>query len=512
MDRFDYVIVGAGTAGCVLAARLSEDPSAQVALLEAGPSEGPESMGDPTAAFTLWGTNVDWGYSTATQHAAGGAMHPYPLGKVLGGSSSINAMLHLRGSRASYDAWERVGASGWNYEALLPFLQRSESAEGRDPSVRGTDGPMTIAAAPAPGPLLQAWHQAALEAGHRQSEDGNGERPDGVARCDMNVVQGRRQSAADAYLRPVLDRPNLTVISRAPAKRLLLRGTRCYGVEYISDTQTKAIEADNEVLLTAGAIGSPHLLMLSGIGNPTDLREAAIPLVLDLPGVGQNLHDHVIGAVVYQSKRPPQEGAPFEHLPYVRARSSEESDLDIQLVLNPSPWAAHWSHTDLIGYSIMFALMAPASRGAVRLAASNPAGPPVIDPGFFADERDLDRMVHGLRLAREIGESNALSLWRARELNPGTLISDDDGLRDFVRRSASTYFHPVGTCRMGVDDLAVVDNALRVHGIDGLRIADASVMPTIVTANTNATVLAIAERAAVIVRGDIPRIADPCAR
>ncbi|OBH13583.1 hypothetical protein A5695_13670 [Mycobacterium sp. E1747] len=499
MDRFDYVIVGGGTAGCVLAARLSEDCGTRVALLEAGPGEGPARMSDPTAAFTLWGSDVDWGYSTEPQPGTYGAAHPYPLGRVLGGSSSINAMLHLRGHPAGYDAWQTLGAHGWNHRSLLPYLRRCERAEGRDPWIRGMTGPMTIEPPYPPSPLAQAWAEAATEAGYTASDDQARARVGAVSWADMNVVEGRRQSAADAYLRPNSGRPNLTVITRAFVTRLLMDGTRCTGAEYVTDAGVRVLRADREVLIAAGAIGSPVLLMRSGVGDEGVLRDAGIPTAHHLPGVGLNLHDHIIAGVVYRLKKPVV--GPPGPLPYALCRSAADSDPDIQLILNPGPWGPRWASSAVTGYSIMFALMSPASRGTVRIRSGDPASPPLIDPGFLTDERDTGRMVAALRLAREIGDNAALDPWRDAEVSPGARVSDNCALRDFVRRCATTYFHPVGTCRMGSDDLAVVDSALRVRGMEGLRIADASVMPAIVPANTNATVLAIAERAAAIVLG-----------
>ncbi|MEE6177508.1 GMC family oxidoreductase [Mycobacterium sp. 050134] len=472
MNRFDYVIVGGGTAGCVLAARLSQESGNRVALVEAGPAVGPERMSDPAAAFTLWGSEVDWGYSTAPQPGTCGAVHPYPLGRVLGGSSSINAALHLRGDRTSYDAWQRLGADGWNYDSLLPYLRRCEGATGRDP-----------------GPLAQAWSEAATEAGYTAEY------------AAMNVVDGRRHSAADGYLRPVLNRPNLMLFAGALVTRLVVSGTRCTGIEYRSQGAIHALHADREVLIAAGAIGSPHLLIRSGIGDADELTTAGIPVRHHLPGVGKNLHDHVIGGIVYQFREPLSRNAASGPLPYVVCRSQKDSDPDIQLILNPGAWAPRWGKSAAVAYSIMFALMLPASRGTVRATSGDPTAPPVIDPGLLTDEHDLDRMVRGLRLARRIGAGRPLRQWFRAEITPGAGVSGGEALRDFIRSSASTYFHPVGSCRMGSDTLAVVDNALRVRGIDGLRVADASVMPTIVSANTNATVLAIAERAAEIVGG-----------
>ncbi|MEO3876166.1 GMC family oxidoreductase N-terminal domain-containing protein [Nonomuraea sp. B12E4] len=498
-ESYDYVVIGGGTAGSVLAARLSEDPNTRVVLLEAGASEGPEGMynGDSVSAIGLWNSSVDWAYSTTPQAGTEGFVHKWPRGKVLGGSSSINGMMHDRGHRSGYDAWEKQGATRWNYTMMLPFLKRSESAQGRDPRERGTDGPMLITSGPPPGPLSRASYDAAVEAGYPACEDGNGTENEGVSWSERNVVAGRRQSAADAYLRPALSRPNLTVITGAHVRRLLLAGTRCHGAEYVVGGEVRTVCADREVILSAGAIGSPQILMLSGIGPARHLRDLGIDVVVDLPGVGWNLHDHPLSWVTYAAKQPVDADPSTQAR--VIARSAENVDPDLLISFVPAAMELHWSGARPDGYSIFFSLVSPVSRGSLRLQSADPTVPPVLNPAYLADDWDLDRMVAGMRLARAIGESDALAPWRAAELLPGDHVRDDDAARDYIRRSTTTYFHPVGTCRIGTAGLAVVDPLLRVHGVDGLRVADASVMPSIVSAPTNAAVLGIAERAARLV-------------
>lgn len=496
MTTFDYLVVGGGTAGSVLAARLSEDPARRVLLLEAGSADGCAAMADPRAWLGLWGSSVDWADETVPQTHSDGTVYAWPRGKVLGGSSSINGMIHLRAHHLSYDHWEELGARGWNYGSLLPYLQRSESTVGRDSDVRGQDGPMTIAPAGEPDPLSDAWFSAAIQAGHPVNTDGNGTVTDGVSWTEMNVVDGRRQSAADAYLRPVLGRPNLTVVTDAHVQRLLFDGRRCRGVEYTTDTGVHRVDVEREVVVCAGAVGSARLLMLSGIGPAEHLRHNDVDVLVDAPGVGQGLQDHPLCWLAYAAAQPLRlTGA----VPHVLLRShGGNGGPDLQIGFAPVAFGPRWAVEETPGYCVTFSLMTPASRGSVRLGGPDPRDPLLIDPAYFAQKDDLDRMVTGLRRAHDIAEAEALTPWRGAPMRPVD-TSDDEACRAYLRASTVSYFHPVGTCRIGVDQNAVVDPQLRVVGVDGLRVADASVMPAIVSANTNATVLAIAERGAALI-------------
>jgi choline dehydrogenase len=500
MNQFDYVVVGAGSAGCVIAARLSENPQNRVLLLEAGAADGPDTMAVPQAWPTLIGSEVDWGYKTVPQHAAGGMARPYPRGKVLGGSSSINAMTFLRGHRSGYDEWAAAGATGWGYQDLLPFFKHSETAENGDRAYRGGDGPMRVAPARHANPLSYVFRDAAVDVGYVRSDDLNGQDQEGINWTDLNIVNGSRQSAADGYVRPALGRPNLTVLTKALVHRLLLADGRCAGVEYSAGGELRQVYPQCETILSAGSIGSAQLLLLSGIGPAEQLRSVGIDVAADLPGVGANLHDHPFAGVVYAAAQPVPLGQNNHGEMFAAVRTSPDLTApDIQLLLADVPVHPPWIPGPAAGYTIAFAALHPHSRGSVRLANADPASAPLIDPNFLGDDRDMALMLTALRIAREIGSAPAFDGWRAEEALPGPDVQDETGLRDYLSRDTDPYWHTVGTCRIGTDPAAVVDPQLRVRGVEALRVADASVMPTIPGANTHAAVLAIAERATTLI-------------
>jgi choline dehydrogenase len=497
--RFDFVIVGAGTAGSVLAARLAEQPDVRVLLLEAGPADGPARMSVPGAWPTLIGSEVDWGYTTVPQPGLGGAEVPYPRGRVFGGSSAINAMFHQRGHRSAIDSWAAAGATGWSYDDLLPYFRRSERTRGLDPRFRGVDGPMRPQRVAPQVPAARAALSALEALGFPVSADLNGAEAEGAAWNEVTIADGARQSAADAYLRPVLNRRNLTVVTGALVHRLMIKRGRCTGVEYTHGGIVQRAEAHGEVVVCAGAIGSPQLLMLSGIGPAEGLRTHGLKNLVDLPGVGANLADHPLGLVVYASPGP-LPGTASGTADVVAAVRTDPALMapNLHIFFGGIPLAPP-SMLGHSGFTIGFALLAPRSRGTVTLASADPGTAPQIDPGLLSDYRDVEDMLAGLLLARAVGTSPALAPWRTQEVFPGAAVQTGDQLQR--AGNIGTYFHPVGTCRLGTGPDAVVDLQLRVHGVDGLRVVDASVMPSLPAANTNATVLAIAERAAAIITG-----------
>lgn len=519
---FDYVIVGAGSAGCVLANRLSADPGHKVLLLEAGGSDAHPFVRLPAAFHKLFQTARDWNYHTVPQPGCGGRRMFWPRGKMLGGCSSINAMIYMRGHRADYDGWAALGNPGWGYDDLLPYFKRNEDNERGADEFHGGEGPLAVSDLNDPNPLSEMIVRGFAECGVPTTRDFNGASQEGAGLNQVTQYRARRWSAADAYLHPVRQRPNLQVTKDALVHRVAFEGTRAKAVEYsLPGGRVESAQAAREIILCAGAIGSPQILLLSGVGPAAQLAQHGIAVVRDLPGVGENLQDHLIAGVIMGMNRKDTLGS-AESLPkllrYLFARKKRgplssnvaevcaflrtQPDLpapDLQFHAAPGYFFNHGLGRERIhAGSIGATLIQPRSSGRLVLASAHPAEHPAIDPCYFSDPRDLALMVEGLKLARRVFASSVFDGVRTEELKPGPQARTDEELGAAIREVVQTLYHPTGTCRMGpaAEARAVVDPVLRVHGLAGLRVVDASIMPAIPRGNTNAPTMVIAEKAA----------------
>lgn len=533
---FDYIIVGGGSAGSVLAGRLSEDPAIRVALIEAGPPDSSVLIHCPAglavmAKFELNG----WGYNTTPQPGLNGRRGYQPRGKVLGGSSSINAMIYARGHAHDYDGWAAQGNPGWSYADVLPYFKRAEHNERGADALHGEGGPLNVMDLRSPNPFLASFIEAGQQAGHPHNTDFNGAEQEGVGAYQVTHKNGERFSAAKAYLTPHLQRPNLQVVTNALTTRVVMDTTqsppRAVAVEYRGHggrgpMQTLRLKDGGEVVLSAGAFGSPQLLMLSGVGPAAHLQEHGITPVLDLPGVGANLHDHVDVVIVvnapkvtdllgltpsgllkavrgifeWRRQRSGMLTTNFAEAGGFIKSSPSEPIPDLQLHFVVGKLVDHGRKSVLgNGYSCHVCLLRPKSRGSLRLASADPQVAPLIDPAFLQDPDDTARLVRGFKVMRALLQQNALTRHGGTESSTSSLVQSDAQIEQFVRNHADTIYHPVGTCRMGPDTgpgaMDVVDARLRVHGVAGLRVVDASVMPSVVGGNTNAPVIMMAEKA-----------------
>ncbi len=534
-QAFDYIVVGAGSAGCVLAARLSEDPATRVLLLEAGPPDTSPWIHLPIGyGKTMWSPDVNWCYQTDPDPNMNGRRIYWPRGKTLGGSSSINGLIYIRGQREDYDHWAALGNSGWGYDDILPYFVKSEANQRGAIPLHGGDGPLRVSDIGARHELIEAFIAGAAENGVPRTDDFNGARQEGAGYYQLTTHKGLRWSAAKGYLKPARRRPNLRVETGAFAAGVLMEGRRAVGVRYRQGGVMHEARCRGEVLLSAGAIQSPQLLQLSGIGPADLLARHGIPVVHDAPGVGENLQDHLQIRLIYECTKPITTnddlrtwfGQARLGLQWLLLRSgplavginqggcflralrgpdgtpvAATPDIQFHVATLSADMAGGKVHP-FSGFTLSVCQLRPESRGSVRIRSTDPFEPPSMQPNYLSTELDRRTAVAGMRAARAIAQAPAMRPYVRREVKPGPEAADEAALLAFCRDNGATIFHPSGTCRMGADAGAVLDPRLRVRGVDALRVVDCSAMPTLVSGNTHAPVVMMAEKAADMVRQD----------
>jgi choline dehydrogenase len=529
-ETFDYIVVGAGSAGCVLAARLSEDPNTRVLLLEAGPPDGSLWIHLPIGyGKTMWSDKYNWRFQTDPDPNMNGRRIYWPRGKTLGGSSSINGLIYIRGQREDYDHWAALGNPGWGYDDLLPYFIKSEGNQRGASAFHGGSGPLKVSDIGAKHELIEAFIGGARQIGVPRNDDFNGATQEGAGYYQLTTDKGWRVSTAKAYLDPARSRPNLRIETGAFASGLIMQGTRAVGVRYRQGGVMKEARCNAEVLLAAGSIQSPQLLQLSGIGPRALLERHGVPVVVDSPGVGENLQDHLQIRLTFECTKPittnDQLNSVFGKMKiglqwllfrsgplaiginqggcFMRALPDEAATPDIQFhVATLSADMAGGKVHPFSGFTMSICQLRPESRGHIRIRSTDPFEPPEMQPNYLATDLDRRTAVAGLKAARAIAATDAMRPYVMREVKPGAATVTDADLLEFCRNNGATIFHPTGTCRMGVDANAVVDTRLRVIGATGLRVVDCSVMPTLVSGNTNAGAVMLAEKAADMIRED----------
>jgi len=520
-EEYDYIVIGSGSAGCAVAARLSEDPANKVLILEAGPADTNDFIHIPATFPLLFKTELDWNYRSEPQSSLNGGTLYMPRGKVFGGCSSINAMIYQRGHYSTYDTWGETNP-GWSYADLLPLFKKSETNSRGASKVHGGDGPLSVSDLNDPNPITLAMVEASKEAGYTQNNDFNDGDQEGFGMFQVTQKNGYRASAAVSYLHPAINSGRLTAQAEAMVQKLIVKDGRATGVQFLVNGKEHVVSARKEIILSGGSINSPQILMVSGIGPKEHLKEHGIDVVHDLPGVGQNLQDHYMMPVVYNCKKPislSQAGNKEQAALFGKSKGLLTSNIGEAggfMRINPKSTAPDLQFHFVPGYfildgagnptdgsdafTILPSLVQSKVKGSVKLASSNPLVKPLINPNIFQDESDYDTLIAGVKVARKIIAESALDDLRGEEFLPGTAVQTDDELKTYINKYIQTIYHPVGTCKMGDDKMAVVDHKLRVHGIDGLRIADASIMPTIINANTNAPSIMIGEKCADLIR------------
>jgi choline dehydrogenase len=508
-DPTDFLVIGAGSAGCVIARRLL-DAGHTVTLVEAGDHDINPDIDDVSRLGYLWGSDVDWNYFTEPQAELDGRRVHLPRGKVLGGSHALNATIWVRGDRADYDGWAQDGCPGWSWDEVLPYFRAIEAYPDGDPAVRGHDGPLDVTTEYPHHPVQQAMYDATVQEGVPENPDYNAGSVEGVGWMQLNVRDRKRFNTWRAYLKPIVDHPRLTLVTGAQARRLLIQDGTVTGAEFTRDGESFTLRAV-EVVLATGAIGSPELLLRSGVGPAEHLREVGVDVVLDLPGVGRNLHDHLLVPVVCTTEQPqPAPEVAVAQVHYWAKSSPEKSVPDTQPIFFSVPMytntAGELMEGPEEGFSLLAGIVRPASRGSLTLSGPGADDPVRIDLGAYTEREDLEAMLFSLRQCRAIAARPALQQLGAQEIFPGPAVGDsEEELTAYIRNTTTTYHHQVGTCAMGTGPDAVVDpESFRVHGLAGLRVADASIMPRVTTGNTNAPSVLIGEKAAAAITGVTP--------
>jgi len=503
MTQYDYIVIGAGSAGCVVANRLTQDSDITVLLLEAGNPDTKPEIHIPSKMVSLLGSEVDWGYFSEPEPYLNDRKMLCSRGKVLGGSSSINFMMYVRGNPHNYDHWQELGNPGWSYQDVLPYFKKSEHQQRGASEYHGVDGELSVTDVMSPAVVSQRCVDACVAMGYDYNPDFNGAQQEGVGPYQLTVKDGKRHSAATAFLLPILHRPNLTVTTGALVTRLLFEGTHAVGVEYLHESTLHQVRVDREVILSAGAFDSPKLLMLSGIGDAEQLQAMGISVVADLPGVGQNLQDHILVSVVQETTQdvhPAITSNGVEAGLFLHSEGNLDVAPDLQFFFGPIQFLPSGYAPSDSGFTGAVSLTRCQNIGSVSLRSLDPKDTPMIRMNYLQSESDVQKLVAGIKLIRQLFQTSALDEFRGKEIAPGADVTSDEALEAYIRDACSTEWHPVGTCKMGIDPMAVVDPELRVHGVEGLRVVDASIMPKITTGNTNAPTIMIGEKAADLIK------------